>query len=146
MHRLLPLVIVAAMATPAQSTVDAYLPYVAPYHHLHTDAVCLSTRTMWAEIGVPPASQMEALLAPVYVYRQGGEHVDINALPTNGKMVATYVSDSYDGDVMTYAMKLDVTALAAQHGGTVAGRQRTIDAAKLYLVSMAASLEEISAS
>lgn len=131
-------------ARPAGATVDAFIPYVVPQHHLQTDDVCLAPQTMWAELGIPPASQAEALLAPVYVYRQGGEHVDVNALSLTGGMTQTYVADSYDeAGVVTYEMILDVTALAARNGGSVAGRQATVEAAKLYLLSMAASLEAI---
>lgn len=132
-----------AQARPAHATVDAFVAYVVPVHHLHTDAICLAPQTMWADLGIPPASQMEALLAPAYVYRQGGEHVDVNVLSQTGRMTARYVADSYDGDVMSYSMTLDVAALSARNGGTVAGRQATITAAKLYLIAMAASLEAV---
>ena len=133
-----------ATARPATATVDAFLPYVVPYHHLQTDDVCLAPQTMWAALGIPPASQMEALLAPVLVYRQGGEHVDINLLSQAGGMTATYVGDRVEGSVLVYDMVLDVSALARARGATVAGRRATVEAAKLYLVSLAASLEAIS--
>lgn len=127
----------------ARATVDAFIPYFVPVQHLQTDDVCLERQTMWAELGIPPASQMEAIAAATLVYRQGGEHVDVNMLSQWGGLVPSYVSDHYVGDVLNYEMTLDVSALAARLGTSLSGRQQTVRAAKLYLLAMAKSLAEI---
>ncbi len=133
-----------ASALPARATVDAYLPYYVPVRALQTDDICLEQRTMWAELGIPPASQMEALTAPAYVYRLGGGQVDVNELSRAGGLVATYVDDRFDGDVLSYEMVLDVSALSAGHGTSLAGRTATVTTAKLYLLALGASLAAVS--
>lgn len=140
----LAIALVVMPSRHASATVDAFIPYTVPYQHLQSGDTCLASRVMWAELGIPPASQMEALLAPALVYRQGGGDADINVLSSAAAgMRASYVSDRHDGATVTYEMVLDVSALAAANGASTAGRRATIDAAKLYLISMAASLEQL---
>jgi hypothetical protein len=141
--RLFVALMVLAAAAPARATVDALLDYQVPYQHLQTDDVCFLHQTMWAEIGIPPASLMRAVFAPNQIFNETGlptPYVNINLAATHPAMVASYVSDSYAGNVLTYEMSLDVTKLEAANGSTVAGRSATVKSAKLALLAVARSV------
>jgi hypothetical protein len=135
--------VVLSVAAPAGATVDALLDYQVPYQHLQTDDVCFLHQTMWAEIGIPPASLMRAVLAPNQIFNETGlptPYVNINLAATQPAMAAAYVSDSFAGNILTYEMSLDVTKLAAANGSTVAGRSATVKSAKLALLALSRSL------
>ncbi len=135
---------IAGAAVPAHATVDALIDYTVAYQHTQTDDVCLATHRTLASLGVPAAAQAEASLAPALVYRSGDvpAQVNINLLATQPAMVAGYVFDSItDSGVWEYSMTLDVRALAAANGSTVAGRKATVDAAKLLVVVMTENMQ-----
>jgi hypothetical protein len=140
----------AALAfTPsADATVETILDYTIVYHEPQSDDYCYRTMPMRAELGIPGASVMQAVYAPVQVFNQNGipsKYVNINLIATQPPMVPSYVSDSIDPDgTMNYAMKVDVTALAKANGTSTSGRLATIRAAKLGLLSMAKSISRIS--
>jgi len=128
--------------SPVAATVDTYLDYHIAYRHPQTDDICIGEHRMYASLGIPAASMMEASLAPALVYNQGGGHIDINELTAGAPMVGAYVSDYVtSGGIWEYSMTLDVSARAAQNGTTVAGRQATIDTVKMFLVAMGENLD-----
>jgi len=124
----------------AHATVDVFLPYHYAYADLQSGDLCLARHQFWAQIGIPPASQAEASVAPVMVYRQGpgAFPVDINVLSNTG-LVPRYVSDLFtEAGVLDYAMRLDMSDSVAELGAAGA-----VEVAKLYLLAMAANLDTI---
>src|SRR6478672_791821 len=94
--RLFFAVLVLGAAAPARATVDALLDYQVPYQHLQTEDVCFLHQTMWADIGIPPASLMRAVFAPNQIFNESGlptRYVSINLAATQPAMSAAYVSD-----------------------------------------------------
>lgn len=142
--RLFALALVVAASTPARATVDAFLEYTIPYQHLQTEDVCLTRQTMLASIGIPAGSVMRATFSPNAIFNENGGFTSINLIATTPPMVAAYVSDRYIGATMEYRMTVDVTALSAANGNTVAGRAATVRAAKLALLAMSDNLRALS--
>jgi hypothetical protein len=134
----------ALFGSTAYATVDAFMPYRIVYRSLQTDDLCIGEHTMWAELGIPPASMAIASASPTLIFRQsssGNGQVDINLASTQPPMVPIYVDDSYSSTgVLDYSMRLDVSALNAANGTSAAGRAATIQAAKVYLIAMAENL------
>jgi hypothetical protein len=139
----------ALFAPPAGATVDAILDYTIVYEHPQSGDLCYRSLPMQAELGIPPASVMQAVFAPTRVFNQNGlpaPYVDINVVTKAGAgPIATYVSDAIDSaGVVSYEMRVDVTPVAQRNGTTPVGRARTIANAKVALLSMARSLHELS--
>lgn len=140
-------VLLSLAPSTSHATVDSFLAYDVPYQHLQTDDVCFMPQVMWAEIGIPQGSMMRGAFAPTQTFAEAPSprYVNINLLATVPAMVPTYGSDSIDryGRYL-YTMTLDVTALSAANGATLAGRTQTIRQAKLALVTMAHNMEQLS--
>lgn len=134
-------------ATRADATVEALLDYTIVYAQPQTGDLCLRTMPMRAEIGIPPASLMRGVFAPVQIFNENGRptpYVNINVVAQDAGLVPTYEADAFESDgTLVYRMTLDVSELSARNGTTVAGRQKTIERAKLGLIAMAKSLEGI---
>lgn len=139
-------VLLSLAPSTASATVDSFLAYDVPYRHMQTDDVCFMPQVMWAEIGVPQGSMMRGAFAPTQTFAESPSphYVNINLIATSPAMVPAYLSDSVDryGRYL-YTMSLDVTALAQANGSTVAGRQKTINQAKLALVTMANNMSQL---
>lgn len=143
--RLLAVVALVAVSVPARATVDAFLQYTTPYQQLQTDDTCMTRQTMLASIGIPAASLMEATFSPNAVYNQNsGGFINTNVLATAPAMVPGYVSDSFSGAVWEYSMTLDVSALSAANGSSLAGRTQTVRSAKLALLAMSENMRTLS--
>ena len=139
----------ALLAVPAASraTIDALLDYTIIYQQLQTSDRCAMRMPMLASIGIPPASAMKAVFAPTKVFNDrltSTTYSNINLAATSPAMVASYVSDGYSGSTLIYSMTVDVTALSVANGTTVTGRQKTVTAAKLALLAMAYTLDDMS--
>ncbi len=137
----------ATLAAPAHATVEGYILYNVPYQSLQTDDICFMRLPLLASFGIPPANLAQASLQPTAILKDypAYEYVNVNLAAPARLMVHTYVSDAItDNGVWEYAMKLDARALAAHNGYTVAGRQRTITAAKLALLAIARNMHDLS--
>ena len=136
----------------ANATVSAHLSYSVPFAALQTDDRCLGKFMMIAELGIPPASTMEATFAPTSVYRQilgfPTSYADTNVLtsgiPAASRLKPQYISDTIVGSTVEYSMNVNVTPLSSFHGLSPAGRQKTIKLAKLSLLAMSKNLEYLS--
>jgi hypothetical protein len=131
----------------AEATVEGYAMYNVPYQHRQTSDICFMRLPVLASFGIPQAVLAQASLAPTQVLKDypSRSYVNINLASPARPMVHTYLSDGVTvSGVWEYSMKLDVTALAAYNGTTVAGRQATIRSAKLALLAMARNMEDLS--
>lgn len=139
---------IATWGSPGHATVDAILDYSIVYREPQTDAICYRRLPMHAELGIPAASIMQAVFSPAYIVNQSGipsPYLDINLVSTRSPMEPSWLSDGIDeAGTMSLGMKVDVTALAKANGSSVDGRQKTVRAAKLGLLSMARSMNELS--
>ena len=126
----------AALPATSHATVDGMIDYTVIYQQLQTNDRCVMRMPMLATLGVPPASAMKAIFSPTRVFN--------DMVATSTPMVATYVRDGYTGTTISYSMTVDVTALARANGTTTAGRQRTLTSAKLGLLAMAYTLDDMS--
>jgi hypothetical protein len=139
----------ALTVVPATShaTVDGMLDYTVIYEEIQTGDRCLMRLPMLASLGIPPASAMKAVFAPTKVFNDrisSATYSNINLVATSPAMTATYLRDDFSGRTLTYAMTVNVSALAAANGSSTAGRQRTVTAAKLALLAMAYTLDDLS--
>lgn len=148
--RALHLLVAAALllvAAPAFATVDVLLDVNVPYQQLQTDDVCFARTPMWAQVGIPVGSAIEGSLKPWMVYRQTfsgtSGHVNLNLLAEGKPIGFTFVSDAYVGTTYEVSVVLDVTALSAANGTTVAGRTKTLRAAKLALLAVVRDLDDL---
>jgi hypothetical protein len=137
------------VAMPARATVEAWLDVTVPMRHPQGSDVCLRPHAMIGSFGVPMVSVMESLITPQLMWNQStGEHEDVNQITKNAAapIVARYVIDGFNETtrVWSYSMDLDVRALAAARGSSLAGRADTIRRAKLFLVAAADTLGRLS--
>ena len=125
----------------AKATVSALSDVVIPYKTIQSDEICLMKQKMIAEFGIPLGSLMEGILEENQVRQQilggGSFFTNINLLAEGTKISSTYISDNYTADeIWEYEFALDFAAVAALNGPSVAGRQKTIDRAKLAVISI----------
>jgi hypothetical protein len=137
------------VAMPARATVEAWLDVTVPMRHPQGSDVCLRPHAMIGSFGVPMVSVMESLITPQLMWNQStGEHEDVNQITKNAAapIVARYVIDGFNETtrVWSYSMDLDVRALAAARGSSLAGRADTIRRAKLFLVAAADTMGRLS--
>lgn len=130
-------------ASSVKATVDALIHYQFPYAAIQTEGYCLLKTVMWAELGIPSASAMEAIFSDVLIYRQSssrpGRQVNINALTD---IKAKFVRDEYH-DEYRYAMfELDFQVVAGKNGNSIEGRQKTVNLAKLSTLALADTTAE----
>ncbi len=140
--------LVLLAAAPAHATVDVLLDINVPYQHLQSEDVCFARTPMWAQVGIPAGSAIEGSLKPWLVYRQsftpaGSGAVNLNLLAEGPAIGFTWVSDAYVGTTYEVTLKLDVTALSTSNGTTVAGRTKTIRAAKLALLAVVRDIDDL---
>lgn len=135
-----------AFATPTQATVEAYVLYNVPYRSIQTDDICFMRLPLLGSFGIPQASLAQASLLPTNIRRDYPAGFFNNNLAAPSKlMVHTYVSDNITSTgVWEYSMKLDVRALSAANGSSVAGRKATIQTAKLALLAIARNMDDLS--
>lgn len=129
----------------AFATVDVFMKYSTIRESFHTSSKCFFDTHMWAEIGIPTDTVASALLDPTYVLRKpigfAPRAMNINVLSTSSAK-ANYLFDNYNEETqVTHAgFELDLRQLATENGNSRAGRQKTIDFAKLYLLAFNRSL------
>lgn len=146
--KLLAIATLLLAAAPAHATVDALLDVNVPYRQLQTDDVCFTRTPMWAQVGIPVGSAIEGSLKPWMVYRQsftpaGSSHVNLNVLAEGPAIGFTFVSDSWSGATYQVSLVLNVTALSTANGTTLAGRTKTLRAAKLALLAVIRDVDDL---
>ena len=124
----------------ANATVDAFLDYNIVYRHLQTDDFCYGKLMMWAEIGIPPASQTTASISPTRILKQNSvsvSYVNINEIVRYPGLKAQYVSDEWsDTGVITYKMKIDLRSISVPGVDERTARQAIVHQAKFALLAM----------
>lgn len=141
----LPLALALSLAAaPARATVDSYLRYYVPYEHIHTGDVCLVQQRMIGEIGIPSLVMARAITAPALqleISSLGTKHHDINVL-SGSKLSFSYRNDSFTSSgVAVLEGTVDLAPLNEANGVDAAGRARTIRQAKLYLLTLAETMQ-----
>ncbi len=136
-----------ATSIPTFATVDDLIDYTIIHRQIQTDDLCYKTLPMWAEIGIPVASQMAATMAPTRIFKQnslGSSYVNINEISRAQGIKAEYVNDTYDEQtgVYTYSMRLDVTDHPARGDTSLKARQTIVDQAKYVLLAMNKNLAQ----
>lgn len=139
----------ALLVLPASSraTVDAIIDYTIIYQQLQTDDLCAMRLPALAALGVPQASAMKAVFSPTRLFNDRATsttYSNINLVMTNPPMIPAYVSDGFSGATMEYAMTINVAMLSSANGDTLEGRRRTVTSAKLALLAMAYTLDDMS--
>ena len=132
---------------PAVATVDAYISYVVPYRHLHTDSICLTKLPLLAELGIPEGVAMKASLLPAQVRRYGSlgsSQVDINLLAQGYEGALTVDASDYDEvhGIVSAAVTLDLHSVSDHNGDSLSGRTRTIHWAKLAIITLSENMKQ----
>ncbi len=144
----LALVLVGLVSsTNSFATVDALIDYTIIHRQLQTDDYCYKALPMWAEIGIPAASQMAGTMAPTRIFKQnslGNSYVNINEISRVSGLKAEYINDTYDEQtgVYTYSMSLDVSDHPAIGDNSPKARQGIVDQAKFALLAMNRNLAQ----
>lgn len=136
-----------AGSMPGFATVDALIDYTIVHRQLQTDDACYKALPMWAEIGIPAASQMTGTMAPTRIFKQtslGASYVDINEISRTAGLKAEYVNYTFDeqSGVYTYSMRLDVSGHPAINDVSAKARQAIVDQAKFVLLAMNKNLAQ----
>lgn len=131
----------------AHATSSGYADFYIPYKQIQSDYTCLNRQTMEAVFGIPLASIVQGVFAETRTYQQSmvgpGRYVNINLLANEATTIAPQLNfDRYhDNGVYDYSFTLDLVALNTVNGGSVAGRQKTMDIAKLSVISILKTAE-----
>jgi hypothetical protein len=138
----------ATVGPPVLATVDAYIDYTVVYKEIQTDDYCYRSLPMWAEIGIPTASQMTALVTPTKILKLnslGSSYIDINEVTKVPGIEAEYGNDTFDEatGVYTYTMKLNLKKHAWAGNSSVAARQTIVNQAKFALLAMNKNLAKV---
>ena len=129
------------LAFNAHATVSAISKigdfFTKPFNQ--TRSACMRT-FMIAEYGIPMGSLMEGIFADTLVLDQflGGTSTfkNINLLSANGTVGYNLVSDDYINDIWSYRFNLDFAQISVAKRALPSGRQKTIDTAKLAIISI----------
>lgn len=134
-------------SVPSHATTGAYAGFYIPYKQIQSDYTCLNRQTMEAIFGIPLASIVHGVFAETRTYQQSmvgpGRYVNINLLANESTTIAPELNfDRYhENGVYDYSFTLDLVALNTVNGGSAAGRQKTIDIAKLSVISIIKTAE-----
>lgn len=155
----------AALIAPqtAGATVDALLETTIVVAHSEVETFCYFRVPVSAELGIPAMALVDGSLAPSYALRSasplppewlppeiiaigGRQYENINVLAHGAALAFRYEQDVFSASgTLELRGVLDVSALAAEQGDSVAGRQATVDRAKLALLAIAKDLKESNA-
>lgn len=133
----------------AQATVSAYAEFYIPYQRLQSEYVCLNKQIMNAEFGIPLFSTLTGILNPsqtlVGIIGQPITYQNINLL-VNGttKITSSYIHDNYtSSNIVESKLSIDMAAFDALNSNTTAGRQKTINTAKLAIIAIIKTAESL---
>ena len=128
-------------SVPSHATTSAYADFYIPYNKIQGDYTCLNRETMEAVYGIPLASMLKGVFAETRTFHQSmvgpGTYQNINLLANaNAKIEPQYNFDRYHSNgVFDYSFTMDLAAFNALNGSSAAGRQKTINIAKLAVVA-----------
>lgn len=131
----------------ALATVDAVIPYTIAYEQVQTGDICLGRMPMQAVLGIPVASAAKATFSPAYMFVESmGEPTssseNINLLGTNPGIAATFLNDEWDEAKKTIYAKIEIDVGGISKADrSVAGRQKTINTAKLAILALANNMK-----
>jgi len=133
-------------AAPLQATVSMYAEYYVPFQPIQRQHVCLSKQIMEAEIGIPLASVLLGTFAETKTLHQAISMADryenINLLANKKALIRPVLTfDRYRNGVFDYSFTLDMAPLNTLNGMTSAGRQRTLNVAKLAVIATVKTAE-----
>ncbi|MCI5140821.1 MAG: hypothetical protein D3909_03650 [Candidatus Electrothrix sp. ATG1] len=148
LNRLFLTILFLAGSQTAHATVSAYAEFYVPYQRRQSEEVCLSRQIMEAEFGIPLASMMSGVFSPTKTLHQRhgmeDEWKNINLLADGAKIPWELNFDRYnDNGVYDYSFTLDMGPLATEKGESVAGRQQTLDRAKLAIIAIIKTAESL---
>lgn len=131
----------------AEATSSEYAEFYIPYQRVQSDYVCLDRQIMQGQFGIPLASMMHGIFADSRTLHQQGSgpntYANINLLYQANAAIPWQLNfDTYHANGITdYSFTLNLAALNAANGSNVQGRQKTINTAKLAIISMAKTAE-----
>ena len=127
---------------PAHATVSEYSRFVIPYQLNQSEYTCLSQQIMQAEFGIPLASVLRGVFAETRTLHQSLSGTDtyrnINLLAEGATIPVNLNFDRFNeaSGIYDYSFTLDMAAFNTLHGSSVSGRQKTINTAKLAIISI----------
>lgn len=127
---------------PAGATTSEYTAFYIPYERQQSGYTCLHRQIMQATFGIPLGSMMTGVFADSKTLHQHGggpnTYANINLLYQATAPISWVLNfDNYHPNGVTdYSFTLDFAALSAANGTTTAGRQKTVNTAKLAIISI----------
>ena len=134
-------------SSPAGATSSAYAEYYVPYERIQSQNICLSKQIMEAEFGIPLASILQGVFSETRTLRQASSipnrYENINLLANEEALIEPVLAfDRYHNNgIVDYSFTLDMAAISALNGASSAGRQKTIDIAKLAVIATVKTAE-----
>ena len=134
-------------SSPARATSSAFAEYYVPFERIQSQRICLSKQMMEAEFGIPLASILQGVFSETRTLRQAisfpNRYENINLLANASAPITPELAfDRYhDNGVYDYSFTLDMAAISALNGSSTAGRQKTIDIAKLAVIATVKTAE-----
>ena len=140
------------LVTYGKSTISEYGEFYIPYQRVQSEYVCLQKQIMMAEYGIPLASLLQGILSETRTVHQSFNNPDnpisyrnINLLAMNNVHIIDRLKfDRYTTSrIYDYSFVLDLSQLNRYNGDSQSGRAKTINSAKLAVVSIVKTAESI---
>lgn len=141
------LVSLSSASLSAHATSSTYADFYIPYKQIQSDYTCLNRQTMEAVFGIPLASIIKGIFSETRTYQQSmvgaGTYKNINLLANETTVLDPVLNfDRFNNNgVYDYSFTINLVTLNTEHGGSGAGRQKTIDKAKLAIIAIIKTAE-----
>lgn len=145
--KLLIILPILCAVNPVRATTSEYTEFYILYERQQSGYTCLHRQIMQATFGIPLASLMSGIFADSRtLHQQGGgqnTYENINLLHQTAAPITWVLNfDNYHANGVTdYSFTLDFATLSAANGTTTAGRQKTVNTAKLAIISIIKTAE-----
>lgn len=144
MKKLLFLTLFLMVSSNCYSTTSEFSGFFIPYKRIQSGYTCLHQDQMIGTFGIPLASKLTGVFSKVMTLNESTNTYINSNLLVNGSTTITHNLnfDRYPTSGTTeYSFKLDLSSFNTLYGNTQSGRQKTINVAKLAIISIIKTAE-----
>lgn len=118
--------------------------YFIPYERIQSGYTCLHKALMIGDFGIPLDSKLRGIFSKKMTLREStNSYINTNLLVDGTTTIGhTLNFERLAGAITEYSFKLDLAAFNTLNGNTVSGRQKTINTAKLAIISIVKTIEQ----
>jgi len=138
-----------AVSSSSKATVSEFNHFFIPYERIQSNYICLDKQIMKATFGIPLASMFEGIFSKTQTLDQvlsgNSPRFNINLLVKGSTSIA--YSLNFDrqttSGITDYSFTLNMAAFNTLNGSSNAGQLKTINTAKLAIISIIKTAESL---